>query len=123
MNGKKTFGYLAICADRRFWKKTVAAFEEITGLSADKEEYWIEAHAGGTPGLPDTTTSDYAYQHGAYKMGWAAHGDSCGGFPGVANYEIRQKLNKEIAEKKARYPKASHFGFFATGEGVESWND
>lgn len=110
-----------MCADRRFWPETIQAFEKATGLSANNQEYWIEARAGGAPGLPDPSTANYAYNHGANIMGWAAHGDTCGGFPGVDNAAMEQKLNDALAEKPTKYPEAKHFGFFATTKGVKSW--
>lgn len=116
---KRKLGYLSLCADRRFWPETVRKFEELTGLFSEQGDFWIEAKAGGTPGINDPTTADYAYEHGGRFMGWQAHGDSCGGFPGVSNEEMEKKLDEAIEERRKRYPKAEHFRVFATEKGVE----
>lgn len=116
---KRKLGYLSLCADRRFWLATVGKFEELTGLSSEQGDFWIEAKAGGTPGINDPTTADYAYEHSARFMGWQAHGDSCGGYPGLANEEIQEILEEIIKERIKRYPKARHFRVFATKKGVE----
>jgi len=112
-------GFLTMCADRRFHKKAEEKFQELTGLK--EEEYWIEAAAGGTPGITSTVTSDYAYGHGGARiMGWAAHGDTCGGFPGVTTEDMKTRLMTAVAEKKTKYPEATHYWIFLTETGVES---
>lgn len=111
-NGK--FGYLAMCADRRFHAKAEEEFRKLTGLS--ENGYWIEARAGGASGITDYTTADYAYQHGARLMGWANHGSGCGGFPGFSDEEMRQKIEEVAKNRKERYPEAVHFKIFSTEE-------
>lgn len=103
-----------MCADRRFHSKVEEEFRHLTGLLAT--EYWIEATAGGAPAVENPKTADYAHAHGARIMGWAAHGSGCGGFPGVSDEEIREKLAKVIEERKTRYPDATHFRIFSTDE-------
>jgi hypothetical protein len=111
-------GFLQLCAERRFHRKTMEAFERATGLAPD--EYWIEARAGGAPAWADKTiTARNAYKNGARIMGWAAHGDVCLGFPGVSNRELRQKLASAARKRRDDFPHASHFLLFAEGDEVE----
>jgi len=118
MEQGKRLGFLTLCADRRFHKKAEEKFQELTGL--EPEEYWIEAAAGGTPGIETAKTADYAYGHGGARlMGWAAHGDNCGGFPGVTTEEMEEKLLKAIEKRKKQYPQARHFRIFSTEQGTK----
>ena len=66
MEQGKRLGFLTLCADRRFHKKAEEKFQELTGL--EPEEYWIEAAAGGTPGIETAKTADYAYGHGGARL-------------------------------------------------------
>jgi hypothetical protein len=110
-------GFLQLCADRRFHRATMAAFEAETGLGPDG--YWIEAAAGGAPMLGTfTPTARFACEKGARIMGWAAHGDACGGFPGLTNDEIMAKLEAAARERANELPDAEHWMLFATGAGV-----
>jgi hypothetical protein len=112
------YGFLQLCADRRFHRATILEFERLTGLASD--EYWIEARAGGAPSWSDNTkTARYAYGEGARFMGWAAHGDSCGGFPGVSNEELRRKVERTMRGRAEEFPQAEHLALFAHGGGVE----
>lgn len=122
MNKMKKFGFLQMCADRRFWLKTVRAFEKETGLSAKKEDFWIEASAGGAPGIKSAKTARVAYAHGAKIMGWQAHGDACGGFPNQDNSEMRKKIDAAVLERKKRYPQAKHLKIFASLQGIDITN-
>jgi hypothetical protein len=111
-------GFLQLCADRRFHRLTMLEFERVTGLAAD--EYWIEARAGGAPSWNENTkTARYAHREGARFMGWAAHGDSCGGFPGVSNDEMRRKVERAMRSRAQEFPGAEHIALFAHGGGVE----
>jgi hypothetical protein len=48
-------------------------------------------------------------------MGWAAHGNGCGGFgEDVPDRVIWRKLWKVARKKMAEYDEASHFVYFAT---------
>jgi hypothetical protein len=112
------YGFLQLCADRRFHRLTMLEFERQTGLGAG--EYWIEARAGGAPSWSDNTkTARYAYQEGARFMGWAAHGDKCGGFPGVSNEEMRGKVEQAMRSRAEEFPQAEHFALFGHGVSVE----
>lgn len=116
MNGQK-LGFLQMCADRRFHRKTMLAFEAATGLNPD--EYWIEARAGGAPAYADKTrAARLAYREGAAHLGWAAHGDSCGGYPGVSNEEMKQKLQQAAEARKRDFPQAAHYVLFGEGGDV-----
>lgn len=109
-------GFLQLCADRRYHRKTMLAFEQATGLRPD--EYWVESRAGGAPSYTDTTrAARVAYREGATRMGWAAHGDRCWGFYGASNGEMRRKLVGTARSRVADFPRASHFVLF--GEGGE----
>jgi hypothetical protein len=112
------YGFLQLCADRRFHRLTMQTFERETGLASD--QYWIEARAGGAPSWSDNTkTARYAYREGARFMGWAAHGDSCGGFPGVTNEEMRRKVEHAMRGRASEFPQAEHLALFAYFGGVE----
>lgn len=118
MSDEKVLGFLQLCADRRYHRKTMDAFEEATGLRSD--EYWIEASAGGAPALGvSTDTARFAYGQGARVMGWAAHGDRCGGFPGLDDGAISAKLRTAVSELTRDFPEATHWTLFAAGGEVE----
>ena len=59
---------------------------------------------------------DYCYnKKGVRLMGWAAHGDNCGGFEdGVEDIEIRRALCETMQKKVKDYPEAKHFIYFVT---------
>jgi hypothetical protein len=118
LDESRGLGFLQLCADRRFHRAVMTAFERETGLAPDG--YWIEATAGGAPALGAvTTTARFAYDNGARILGWAAHGDACGGFPGLANDEIEAKLDAAAREVAAELPDVEHWMLFATGAGVK----
>ncbi len=110
-NGNERLGYLRTCMDRRFVEATRRAFEEVTGLK--NAQYWHEANPGGAGLDIDPTGEDYAAAHGATIFGWQAHGDKCGGQPGVGDAEIEARLDALIAEKMKKFPDAQHFRIFA----------
>ena len=111
-------GFLQLCADRRFHRATMEAFERVTGLAP--EDYWIEARPGGAPSWADNTrAARLARRAGAGHMGWAAHGDGCGGFPGVGDAELREKLRRTARRRAEEFPRAAHYALFATAAGVE----
>ncbi|MBD0347712.1 MAG: hypothetical protein ICV59_01045 [Thermoleophilia bacterium] len=110
-------GYLQLCADRRFHRRTMEAFEAATGLGPD--EYWIEARPGGAPAYPGTTNAGrLAYREGALHMGWAAHGDRCLGFSGESNDEIRRKLHRAARARAEEFARAIHYELFGEGGDV-----
>jgi hypothetical protein len=112
-------GYLQMCADRRFHKVVEETFQQMTGLKPT--DYWIGAEAGGAPGINNSPGADYAYNNRATHMGWAAHGDNCGGFPEVDNHEMQRKLDEAIKNRQERYPKATHYRIFSTEEDTSGW--
>lgn len=114
---EKTLGYLGLCMDRRFVQATRQAFQEKTGLG--DTDFWQESWPGGAAVVQDPLGEDYAYHHGARIFGWQAHGDTCGGQPGVANEEIQQKLDAVIVKKVEKFSDATHYRIFVT-EGVVS---
>lgn len=110
-------GFLQLCADRRFHLKVMKAFEELAAL--ESTGYWIEARAGGAPSWADSTDAGrLAYSEGAAHMGWAAHGDECGGFPGESNEAMRTKLEQTVRDRASEFPLAAHYGLFAHGDMV-----
>jgi hypothetical protein len=116
-DGDPKLGFLQLCADRRFHRKTMLAFETATGLRPD--EYWIEARAGGAPAYADKTrAARLAYRQGATVMGWAAHGDRCGGFYGASNEEMRRKLNRAARARMNDFPGAEHYELFGESRNV-----
>ena len=93
-------------------------FEEVTGLGPD--EYWIEARPGGAPSWDENTeAARLASGEGAALMGWAAHGDRCGGFPGASNEQLRSKLLETVRKRAEEFPEAHHYGLFGRGGLVE----
>ena len=105
-------GYLQLCADRRFHRLTMLAFERETGLAPD--EYWVEARSGGAPAWGDPTrAARIAYREGARIMGWAAHGDRCRGFHNATDSEMRAKLARTIGRRRNDFPQAHHYALFA----------
>jgi hypothetical protein len=113
----ETLGYLGMCMDRRFVEATRQAFQEKTGLG--DTDFWQESWPGGAAVAHDQLGENYAYHHGARILGWQAHGDRCGGQPGISNEEIQQRLDAVIAQKAEKFPVATHFRIFVT-EGVVS---
>jgi hypothetical protein len=115
---ERPLGFLQLCAERRFHRAVMEAFERETGLKED--EYWIEARAGGSPSWADNTrTARNAHENGARLMGWAAHGDVCLGFPGESDAALRQRLEKVARRRADEFPRATHVMLFAVPEGVE----
>lgn len=109
-------GFLQMCADRRFHPLIQQQFKKDANLSS-REDYWIHADAGGTPKMAkQNVTPDYCYKtKGVRLMGWAAHGDNCGGFgDGVEDIVIRRALCETMQGKVKEYPEAKHFIYFAT---------
>ena len=116
-------GFLQLCADRRFHRCIQNQFQ-IDAKIPKADEYWIHADAGGTATMVQRTEApDYCYgKMKVRKMGWAAHGQSCGGFPdGTADSVIREELQKAMRKQRERYPEAEHYVYFATaGEGEKA---
>lgn len=110
------FGFLQLCADRRFHSLIQAEFQKDAKLKSP-EDYWIHADAGGTPKMEcQIVAPDYCYYEKKVRlMGWAAHGAICGGFgPNVPDDEIQEALLATVELKKRRYKDAEHFVYFVT---------
>ena len=111
-------GFLQLCAERRFHRATMQAFEEATGLRPD--EYWIEARAGGSPSWDDNTrTGRTAFRMGARHMGWSAHGDRCLRYPELSDAELRARLERVALRRAEEFPAARHYLLFALPGSVE----
>ena len=118
MGTEERLGFLQLCAERRFHRKVMEAFERAAGLEPDG--YWIEARPGGAPSWTDNTRgSRIAYRNGAMHMGWGAHGDVCLGLPGKSNAELRRMLEATARRRAEEFPRAEHYLVFATDDGVE----
>jgi hypothetical protein len=109
-------GYLRRCMDKRFGAVTRSAFEKATGLG--QNDYWDESYPGGSALSPDETGVRYAAAHGAAIFGWQAHGNHCGGQPGVDDAEIQARLDAQITKLKKQFP-GRHFRIFATEKGID----
>jgi hypothetical protein len=109
-------GYLRRCMDKRFGEVTRKAFEKATGLGS--ADYWDESYPGGAALDHDMTGLEYAISHGATIFGWQAHGNHCGGQPGVSDEEINNRLDNQTALLKKNYP-GRHFRIFVTEQGVD----
>ena len=115
----EVLGFLQLCADKRYHRKTMDAFEAATALEGS-DRYWIEATAGGAAAFAEpTVTARYAYENGAKIMGWAAHGDGCGGFPGRSNADMQAMLQAVARKRQSEFPHAEHWILFGHGDGVE----
>jgi len=117
------YGFLQLCADRRFHQAIQQRFQGDAGLISP-EHYWIHADAGGTPKMEcQRTAPDYCYYTKKVRlMGWSAHGNICGGFgDDVPDDVIRRALYVVARRREEDYPEASHYIYFATivkdGEG------
>lgn len=116
---EENLGFLQLCADRRYHRMTTEEFEARTGLRHD--QYWIQAKAGGAPAFDaPSNTAEFAYGNGARIMGWAAHGDTCGGFPDRTDAEMKAALEAAAADRAAAFPDAEHWILFASGGRVEA---
>jgi hypothetical protein len=115
----EALGFLQLCADRRYHRKTMEAFELATGLRPD--QYWIEARAGGAPAWSDrSTAAKLAYRSGARHMGWAAHGDQCAGFPGESNEQLGRRVERTARARREDFPQAVHYLLFGEDGEVEA---
>ena len=111
-------GFLQLCADRRFHRPIMEAFEELAGLEPDG--YWIEAQPGGAPSWSDATPAVVlAYELGVAHMAWAAHGDECLGFPGLADATLRDRVADTARARASEFRSATHYALFAHAEEVE----
>lgn len=117
MNEVQPLGYLRTCMDKRFLEATRQAFQKVTGLG--NADYWQEAHPGGSAVALDSLGEEYAYAHGARIFGWQAHGDKCGGQPGVNDAEIETRLDAAISQKVQKFADARHFRIFATEGNID----
>lgn len=119
MSREEEYGFLQLCADRRYHRKTMEAFERATGLRPD--QYWIEVTAGGAPAFEGVTgTARFAYEQGARLMGWAGHGDACGGFPGRSNAELKEMVRAAARDRTKDFEGARHWALFGEGGAVEA---
>jgi len=110
----QALGYLQLCSDLRYHRRTMTAFERATGLRAD--DYWMEARPGGAPAYQDTTRmARIAYREGARHMGWAAHGDACRGFYGASDHDMRAKLDRAARSRVDDFRDAAHYALFGLG--------
>jgi hypothetical protein len=106
-------GFLQICIEKRFHRFVQNEFQKLTGLS--DSQYWLHADVGGSAGMIDNVKApDYAYGKGVKVMGWSSHGANCGGFEGLPDEEIKEKLEETVRLKALRYREAKHYGLFAT---------
>jgi len=109
------FGFIQLCADRRFHKVIMELFQQDTGLTP--ERYWIHADAGGAPTMIDQTVApQYCYDppRKVRLMAWCVHGDKCGGLPNMSDEQIETALLGAVARQAAWYPEAKHLIYFAT---------
>lgn len=113
---KNMKGYVRRCMDKRFGAATRVAFEKATGLGPN--DYWDESYPGGAALDTNPMGVEYAVTNGATIFGWQAHGDHCGGQPGVSDAEIQARLDAHIAQLREKFP-GRHFRIFARETGVE----
>jgi hypothetical protein len=107
-------GFLAGCADRRFWDDQVWDDQVIefcakTGL--EPNDFWLHLRAGGAASIVadgDFATADYAYDNGARIMGWGNHGNHCEGRLDEDDHLILDALSHAMWAVIQRYPEAAH---------------
>lgn len=118
--------YLCACMDHRFFERILEEFRAAAGTRM----VYLETEAGGAPAFgSEPGSARLAHQHAGIQariMGWAAHGDGCGGFPGRSNDEMREKLLATVNERRRDFPDCKHLALFATeapdgGVDVELW--
>lgn len=117
MQKKKELGILVTCGDRRFRRHQEDIFSQKTGLSP--QDFWVHSLAGGAGRAFDDDNlelENYAVAHGATVMGWGMHGDHCGGYPGLDNKALREKLEEIIKKAKEMFPDLTHYGLWSEGE-------
>jgi hypothetical protein len=118
VSAERRLGFLQLCAERRFHRAVMQAFEQAAGLAPD--DYWIEARAGGAPSWADNTrTARFAARGGATVMGWSAHGERCLGFPGEGDASIRARLERTAQKRAEEFPRCLHLALFALADGVQ----
>lgn len=119
-------GFLQLCADRRFHRQVMTAFERHGGLAeahgaAAATSYWIEATPGGALALGDmTVTCRHALSKGARVVGVAVHGDDCGGYGKWSTSDLEAALLGAM-ERRAGMPAfagVTHLGFMATEQAL-----
>ena len=107
------YTYLCTCIDHRFFEAILAEYRELTG----NHFVYLETEMGGAPSFGTRPRSaEEAYENPqilARKMGWAAHGSGCAGFPGRPDEAMRAKLAATVAERRRDFPLATHFALFA----------
>lgn len=101
MSNKNNLGVLTICGDRRFRRPQEDKFSQTTGLSP--QDFWVHSLAGGAGRAFDDNNlelENYAINHGATIMGWGMHGNYCGGYPGLDDKALKEKLEEVIKKAK-----------------------
>jgi len=114
---EEKLGVLVVCGDRRFWRLQQEAFEKETGLTP--QQYWVHCLAGGAPKAFETNDlvlEEHAVHSGAIIMGWGAHGTRCGGYPGLDDETLKQKLDETVKRAKEKFPQAIHYRIWSEGE-------
>jgi len=110
---EELLGFLQICIEKRFHRFVQNEFQKLTGLSDN--QYWLHADVAGSAGMLDNVRApDYAYGKGVKVMGWSSHGANCGGFEGLPDEKIKEKLEEAVQLKALRHREAKHYGLFAT---------
>ena len=110
---EELLGFLQVCIERRFHRFVQVEFQKLTKLP--ETQYWLHADVGGSAAMVNNVGApDYAYKKGVKVMGWSSHGASCGGFEGLSDEEIKEKLVVAVRQKALRYRTAKHYGLFAT---------
>jgi hypothetical protein len=113
-NDGETLGVLWNCMERRFGQSQRDAFRESTGL--EFTDFWNVSMAGGAT---KTRPADVriAIDHGAKIIGLGAHGDGCGGNPGVDDAMLEDMLDKQIRQFHKDFSGLTVYALFSTLQG------
>lgn len=109
-----TLGVLWNCMERRFMQAQRDAFKDASGLQYD--DFWNYAAAGGAT---KTRPGDVkiAIDHGAKIIGLGAHGDGCGGNPGVNDQKLMDMLDAQISQFHKDFSGLTVYALFSTLQG------
>lgn len=113
-NEGETLGVLWNCMERRFGQKQRDAFRDVTGL--DYTDFWNYAAAGGATKLRPEDVG-IAIDHGAKVIGLGAHGDGCGGNPGVDDDTLMKMLDAQIEQFHRDFSGLTVYALFSTLQG------
>jgi len=113
-NSGETLGVLWNCMERRFMQAQRDEFSNQASL--DYTDFWNVALAGGAT-KPRPKDVKVAIDHGAKVIGLGAHGDGCGGNPGVEDSALMDMLDAQIRQFHRDFSGLTVYALFSTLQG------